>query len=326
VTISVLVPCTASKRSTVPPVALGEFRAGKSATERDRFDNWWFAVSERSKASDEDVRPAKDRYKGAGWQASLSLVRAVHGLGQVSGYVVSAGLGLVALTEATPSYSATFNPNQPDSVPRGRGASVVRQHNQGWWRELESARQRSVRSLADLSSRALVAMPPRYVAAVEPALLELSECIPVTIYTTGAPPESLEPITIRVRQNLKRVPGPGSNASDATLIANVATWCVEQLGDAAFDAGKVQLLLDSYADAAAGRPQRPRASDEEVLAYLRKRLPRELRPATSASRLHRRFRDSGRGCSSERFKELFSRALSEQLPLDNPPRNQEVRR
>ncbi len=325
-TISVLVPCTASKRSTVPPVALGEFPAGKSATERERFDNWWSAVSERSKASAEDVRPAKDRYKGAGWQASMSLAGATQNLGQVSGYVVSAGLGLVALTEATPSYSATFNPNQPDSVSRGRGASVVRHHNQGWWRELESARQRSVRSLADLSSRALVAMPPRYVAAVEPALLELSERIPVTIYTTGAPPESLEPITIRVRQNLKRVPGPGSNASDATLIANVATWCVEHLGDAAFDTGKVQLLLDSQAAAAAERPKRPRASDEEVVAYLRKRLPGEPRRERSASRLHRDFRDSGRGCSSERFKDLFGQVLSEQPPLEFPSPSKEMGR
>lgn len=324
--ISVLVPCTASKRSTVPPVALGEIPAGDSTTDRERFDRWWSAVTDRLENSDEDVRPAKDRYKGAGWQASLSLVRAAEGLGGSSGYVVSAGLGLVGLAELTPSYSATFNPSQPDSVSRGSGASIVRQHNQAWWHQLESARQRSVSSLTSLSDRALVAMPPRYVEAVEPALRELSKRIPVTIYTTGVPPEPLKAITVRVRQNLKRVPGPGSRASDATLIASVATWCVEQLGGAALDAREVQRVLDVHADAAPARTQRPRASDEEVLAYLRERLPREPGPGGAASRLHREFRDSGQGCSSERFKELFRRALDEWLRLEASPRNQEVPR
>lgn len=325
-TISVLVPCTASKHSTVPPVSLGEVSAGDSTTDHERFDHWWCAVTDRLKTSGQDARPAKDRYKGAGWQASLSLVRAAQVLGGSSDYVVSAGLGLVGLAELTPSYSATFNPNQPDSVSRGSGASMVRQHNQAWWRQLESVRQRSVSSLACLSDRALVAMPPRYVEAVEPALLELSKRVPVTIYTTGVPPEPLQPITVRVRQSLKRVPGPGSKASDATLIASVATWCVEQLGDAALDARGVQHMLDRRADAAPARPQRPRATDEEVLAYLRERLPREPEPAAAGSRLHMQFRGSGRGCSSERFKELFRRALDERFPLEVPPQNQEARR
>lgn len=315
-TISVLLPCTASKRSTVPPVALREFPAGKSRTDRERFDCWWSALRMRLEASEEDLLPAKDRYKGAGWQASLSLFRAAQGLGQVSGYVVSAGLGLVAMAEETPTYSATFNPGQLDSVSLDGRASIVRQKNQAWWRELEWVRQCAVSSLAGLSGRALVVMPPRYVEAVEPGLVELSKQIPITIYTTGRPLESLQRVTVRVRQNLKRVSGPGDGASDATLIARVANWCVEQLDDAAFDAPEVQRQLDALSDSAPERPKRPRATDEEVLAYLRKRLPLEPRPQRTASRLHGEFRASGRGCSVERFVSLFDRSLKEVLAIE----------
>jgi hypothetical protein len=309
--IAVLLPCTASKHASSSPLSLRHIPITGRTDSRDRFDRWWAALLDRLEDPTEHRLPAAERYKGAGWQASQAVFATAQQLGRAEGLVVSAGLGLVNLTDPTPAYSSTFNAGNPDSVAISAAKGTFVQQNQDWWRRLEVTRERSIANLADHADQVLAPLPPRYVRAIEVGLRLLATRIPVTVYTTGVTNGPLASRTVRVQQALIRSPGPGEGASDATLIAKVAAWSLENLHDEALDVPKTQAVLDSHAYGAPSRERRVRASDEDVRTYLRTCLREERNPGTSRSRLHAEFRKSGRGCSSDRFERIFTETVAE---------------
>ncbi|MFC8296580.1 hypothetical protein [Micromonospora orduensis] len=298
--VHIVVTCANRKNLPVPPA----LRVGglSNYLPRQRLAEWTRRMSEPGPST-----AATSLYGGEHWAVARQLATSVRVEAQL--WVCSAGYGLIPATAHVRPYAATFALRDGDSV--GRSST----ENRDWWRGLsewvgpEPGAPRSFYDLArtnpddtiiavlsdtylrpcsdDLRRAAGQLRDPQRLTIVGPAQADpdLNELVVgVTARMRPAVGGSLLALNVRVAQRLVSL-----------VTADSATHRRPHLRALAHE-------LVATAPPPTPRANRERMSDEEVRAFIRSLA--SVRP-TSATRLLRQLRDSGKSCEQARFKQLF---------------------
>jgi hypothetical protein len=304
-TLHIVASCTDSK-TVSPVVRLGEVR--RSALEA-RYAEWHDALKHTTSRI-----AAEDLYKGGYW----SVVRSLPAVAQRAGWrpslwISSAGYGVVPSDKRVVAYSATFARGHVDSVVRPSDPSS---NDLGWWRLTTSGRSalgRSVESLAaDAStSTILVLASPQYLTAMADDLEDAAKRVrgrgAVILVSSKLPARlaSLQECWLPSQAGLQETLG----GALVSLHARTARHLLAMLEPKLFTKENVSVMREKLEEATGEKKPRVSGtgmSDDEVLAFIRKRLG-EL-PKASHTGLLRELRASGRACEQGRFRRLFAQA------------------
>lgn len=307
--IHVILSCTARKRGEVGDLRLGQVGC---APVRTRAERWYSML-----AAADWCHEVSNLYAGEYWRAGLELVARAGRLGAVHTSVVSAGLGLVGLTERAPTYSATLSARHPDSVLACSESEPPRDIRRRWWDRMTSLTVSEEtghpRRLADLvedgsGATVMVCLGRAYLDAVADDLLRLlgrlSEPRSGMIFGSGVPVAGLEDQWVPVPGNLRlRLGGSLGSIAPRAALAVIAS--------SEPDPPKVDTARRAVADLAAGTAalpshERERQSDDDIRAWLVNHLSRS--PGATKTASLRRLRDEGLACEQSRFGDLFAEA------------------
>jgi hypothetical protein len=166
VPVTLLVACT--KRKQAPLLPTGHFGSLPPQPTAPALAAHWL----RTTAAARERRPVRALYAGSGWRCALRAAARGRALGPCELRVVSAGFGLLRLTDTLPAYSASFSAG-PDRVADHLPAqTAIRHRHQEWWAAVNTVRGRGPAPLAALPTEQLVvAVGREYLAALEPDLL-----------------------------------------------------------------------------------------------------------------------------------------------------------
>jgi len=303
----IVASCTLLKRMAVPDaLRLGQFSAGSK-----RLERWCRALGNVPS----DTMPALELYGGGFW----SVIRELPDIARRRGFaptllVASAGYGLVGAQARLKPYSATFA-SGVDSVLTGAVNRKTRAPQlQGWWDALSSWKGPGVhagpRSLERFARRSpdlsiLVIASPDYVSAMSADLRKAASAL-------------RHPERLVIVSSVSRFPGD----LDKHLVPSVAAL-QNKLGGSlgSLHARTARALIASarpplnarrlaakYQQQAAdvptaGPPLRTARTDDEVRAFIRRRVGASNKP--SCSQLLRAYRDGGSKCEQQRFRSLF---------------------
>lgn len=304
-TLHIVASCTDSK-TVSPVVRLGEVR--RSALEA-RYAAWRDAL----KCTTSRIA-AEDLYKGGYWSVVRSLPAvAEHAGWRPSLWISSAGYGVVSSDKRVVAYSATFARGHVDSVVRPSDPSS---NDLGWWRLATSGRSalgRSVESLAvdAPTSTILVLASPQYLTAMADDLEDAAKRVrgrgAVILVSSKLPVRlaSLKKCWLPSQAGLQEALG----GALVSLHARTARHLLAMLEPKLFTKENVSAMREKLEEAMGEKKPRVSGtgmSDDEVLAFIRKRLG-EL-PKASHTGLLRELRASGRACEQGRFRRLFAQA------------------
>jgi hypothetical protein len=225
-------------------------------------------------------------------------------------WIVSAGHGLLSPEAEIPPYSATFSMGQPDSVAPPPSPSFT---TQDWWNEC--CRMRSNRigpsCLADVAKGSpdtplIAALSTEYLDAVRFDLIEARESLSspnlLIIISSGSRKDgifadNLLPCDSRMENKV----GMGRSSLNVRILHHVMRRYSDKLSAPLLRNiyGRIQNTLQKST-----YPSRSRATDEEVIAFIRSSTTKSA--SLSHSRLLRQFRDSGMACEQSRFRTLFT--------------------
>lgn len=301
--------CTDRKRVEVRDEA--RMRTVGATDLRSRVDEW-LETLEGSRLPRHSVRSL---YGGEHWSAFLSLLRL--GNHSITGWVVSAGCGLLATDEQAPGYSATFSRGREDSVcPDG-----VDWSNRDWWVELGRQRssmtedRRSILELlrTDTEAQVVCAASYAYLDSIAPDLRDAADFIGrpdrILVLSTRVPlsitshPFIATPTYDSRLQPLLGGSRIGLNVRVADRI--IDTWMGDDIG---LHASRTleRMMKNAPAPRRFGRTP---ATDEEIRSFIRLSLTKS--DNTAASPLLRKWRDQGRACEQSRFRRLYKEVMSE---------------
>jgi hypothetical protein len=266
---------------------------------------------------------ARHLYAGEYWQSGLELATTASRYFHTQVWVLSAGLGLIRVTDPVPAYGATLANGHPDSVVPADGHALPADVQQAWWATLATwpgpGRSNGVRTVTELAVRdpmatIIVCAGRHYLTAVEEDLQNACRSIAqrprLLVFGSGTPATGLEPVWVRVPGRLRMLLG-GSMAS-ASLRAAQAT--VEEHGPAShIDAIRARSSIESLVNASAPLPRfdRRRLNDQDIIEWIKSDVAAHS-DATKSNAL-RRFRNDGMACEQSRFGRLFTQAMGAAL-------------
>jgi hypothetical protein len=261
---------------------------------------------------------AVELYSGGQWSVVRQVADNCKGATGPTLFVISAGYGLVKADAKIASYSATFGPNQPDSVSVQKGLATGPE-NRLWWRELSRWRPpgvvgpRSLRECFRLAPTALhlMAIAPSYLDAVATDLLaareELRDGGTLVILSSGKDRHGdLNQSLVSAPATLQNVLGGALVSLNVRLAATIlARFPPRRINPASARSFIAKLLATAKIPK---KPQRSQVSDSQVRAFIRA----SRRGATSHSytSLLSAFRDGGNACEMKRFKRIFLSSAS----------------
>lgn len=295
-----LVPCTASKTLPAGPELQG--RSLGDLPESDRARIW------RERIASANPRVAvRDLYKGGAWSLAREAAALIASQGGAV-RVVSAGLGLVELADAAPSYDITFSGGTSDSIP-GDGTPAARC---AWWKGLGGDRAFRMVLAETVPSSVLVALPPAYLDAVAPCLSTVIETLGtsrVSVFACSASPWARRFISaslVRVRaDHTTALRGNAGQASLSALLHVVGQTPASTLLDRPFVESQLALTTARIDPL---YPKRMCVGPEHAAAWIEAAL-RSAVPPGSASQALRRYRDEGYGLEQKHFHRIFDAIL-----------------
>ncbi|MEV4712623.1 hypothetical protein [Micromonospora sp. NPDC049374] len=299
--VHIVVTCTNRKSLAVP----ADLRVGvlSEYLPKQRLAEWLRRLSEPGQPS----TAAASLYAGEHWAAARQLATSVRAEAQL--WVCSAGYGLIPATAQVRPYAATFTTREADSV--GRRAA----ENRDWWRGLsewvgpEPGAPRSFYDLARTNpdDTIIAVLSDTYLRACSDDLRraagQVSDPQRLTIVGPAQADPNLDELVVGVTALMR----PAVGGSLLALNVRVAQ---RLLGLVNADPGthrRSHLRALAHELAATAPPPAPRAhrermTDDEVKAFIR---PLAAAGPTSATRLLRQLRDSGKSCEQGRFKQIF---------------------
>ncbi len=304
--LHVVLTCTKRKRSTaLNPPRLRDVEASDINT----LSIDWI---ERIKQA-EPCHAAADLYSGEYWQQGMALARAVRVRFSSRVWVLSAGLGLIDVTEFIPNYSATLVSGDPDSVARGwndRRPSEVRRE---WWSALSQwpgPANGGPRTLAEVTAeqsgaQVLLCGGRDYVDAVADDLRSLQSAQEgegaLMIFASGSPLPGLHDAWVRVPGRLRLALG----GSQTSTTVRTATAVIESLLPHRLNPPAARSATAAFARTTPPLPvfARRRMSDAEIVNWVRDH--RSDHSGVTKSTALRVFRDEGLACEQGRFGRLF---------------------
>lgn len=294
--VHVVVTCTNRKTVPVPSAFRLANTAGRTADETAR--TW---IARVSRPDGVPALPAADLYAGEHWKIARQLPELSAGEARL--WVCSAGYGLISMSARIRPYSAAFS-GQQDRVPGG--ADGARQ----WWQVLalwegpEAGQPRSMRELtaADPSARFVLALSAAYLKAchddITKAVAELADHDQLLVVSAGAKSAGhMANLMVPADARLQAVLGGTRQALNARIAARLLARGLTTRAEATRYLSR--LLADQPP---IPRYERKRFSDEEVRKMIAGSLARE--PGMPASRMLRKFRDTGYACEQQRFAKL----------------------
>lgn len=309
-TLHIIANCTGRKRAEVSDLL--RLRTVPPGTVEERARTW----CNRLKQPMEKAVRAEDLYAGDHWAA----VQRLQPLAEQAGFrpltwIISAGYGLVSASTYIHPYSATFSGVHPDGVTTSVTEIKSRKSLlQGWWKVLTDsrcARDKGSRSLTALAQSArhdyyLFVVSPDYLLAISDDLLNavnqyLSSGRILIVSSGDGHDERLSKFVITSRARLQaRVGG-----ARAALNARVASLVLKKILTCGFDAAALRKDIHAVASRSPKLPvyERTRTNDAEIKMFICGRLSQPV-PASFSSLL-REFRDGGRACEANRFKNLY---------------------
>ncbi|MFT5468125.1 MAG: hypothetical protein ACI8UO_003233 [Verrucomicrobiales bacterium] len=311
--LTIVSTCTNQKRGSVS----GEFHLSKFAGRFHRDSaRAWVTTLEATRAG----IPARDLYLGSHWRESLACEVSAEEQG-IDGdlWVLSAGYGLIASSELTTPYAASFAAGA-DSIQNLNWPSDFSpdQKAREWWNLLHRYRKRDglVRFsiLAKSRQPLLIILSPEYYNAVEPEIIDLiSEGVNVLIVSAGlyrnlnSASPVVRPHILPFSDSFKQV-DDYLNKTNVSLNARLGTWLVRNYSDALWEGvDTVTPILREISNRlpAMKRKEVNRMSDDEVMEFIGRNFSGSL---NSATRLLRHLRGTGRmSCEQKRFGTLFRR-------------------
>jgi hypothetical protein len=294
--------CTARKRLPIADGLSAHVLPTKSM--QARFKEWTTRL-----ANDNSPRASTlDLYCGNSW----AIVREIHKRhsGELRGWVISAGRGLLPLDEAISSYAATFSPTEKDYVAAGVDGDSISQ----WWEFLCQHRRECGAKVSSLTTLAktypnepiLAAVSAEYFKATKNDLLAAREHLAdpdlLVIVSSGTKAGGeLAGNLVPSDARLEHVFGKSRMA----LNMRVAQMILEHFSTHRLRAKQIGKHLSELLDSLppSEYPKRVSSTDEEVEAFLLKRLNSEPNP--SYTRYLREYRATGRACEQRRFRALY---------------------
>ncbi|MCY3805724.1 MAG: hypothetical protein OXG91_04405 [bacterium] len=259
---------------------------------------------------------AADLYAGEYWRAGMEMASRVACSGEIQVSAISAGLGLVDISDKVPMYEATLAPRHPDSVLKTSASVTSSQVRRQWWDELTRAkvlRRHGPQCLADFgedrsATSVVVCAGRHYVDAAAADLMSLAERLgdpeKVIIFASGTPLGGLEESWVTVAGSLRLT--LGGSLSSTNLRA--ARAVLAELGALSLGADRARRIVDTLTATAGKLPflDRRRQQDDEILDWILDRLAED--PHATKTAALRRLRDEGRACEQVRFGRLFVNA------------------
>jgi len=252
--------------------------------------------------------PARDLYAGEHWFEFLKLLEGGFRPDlNVSGWVVSAGYGLVSVDDQVSSYSASFSRQAADSV----SPADVAWTQKDWWAGLSGQSRSTVgqpRNLHELATSApedliLIAASPTYLNAVDEDLQAAMGSHRNMLVFCSSHPRARQIDTgsryAAFDSRLRAVVGGSQIGLNIRTLAFALANATE-LSPSSLRSTVAALMSELPAPQVHDRTV---ATDDEIRDFVRAALmsDRALRPTS----LLRRWRSMDRACEQGRFRDLF---------------------
>jgi hypothetical protein len=304
--LHIVASCADRKRH--PPVIRLREVAGDSVALR--FSAWCNAI----KGAAAPLSRAEDLYQGGYW----SVVRELPALALRMGWnsklwIASAGYGVVSSDKQLVSYSATFSSGHEDSVTTLAEDGATKK----WWKYATATKSGLGVSLATLTKKepeatVLIIASPAYVEAMADDLAVAVGMVrnrgAVFVISSRAPSfAELSSSWVPSSSALQRSLG----GALVSLHARVARYLILTTPPRDFRMERLVHMtkkLSEEAGPAVKRASGTQMSDEEVIAFIRRRVAADAK--ASHTRLLRELRESGQACEQGRFRRLFMQVKS----------------
>jgi len=306
--INIIVTCT--KRKHLPPTP--GLRLRDICTED--MDEGFAAWVQRLSTSKSKSIVARELYAGDHWTVvkTLEKVASLSGL-EAFIWICSAGYGLIALNTKIKPYSATFSPNDADSVYKWSTPDSNKSPNRLWWQfhtEWPGPDVLQPRSIKDIAAK--YPDSPMLVVASQPYLKAILEDVRMASRTL----HDIELLCV-ISAGTNSLPGIESNLlpCNATLQAEVggslnslnarlARTILSELGENIFKFSNLKAQFNTrIATPPRDKSKRKIIKDSEVQSFVLAALKED--PRASWTRLLSKLRESGLACSQERFTSVF---------------------
>ena len=237
----------------------------------------------------------------------------------------SAGYGLLQIDSLIKPYSATFSSSHPDTVCRWSDGKYRRNYKQVWWELLSqwsgpgTAVPRSIAGLAATfpTDPLLVVASRDYMEGLLDDCRGAREALDdpnlLSIVSAGSRDlPGLTPNLIPSDVSLRWLVGGSVRAFNIRYTRKI-------LLETEYQELRAPMLHRKFSEIVAQSPRQPaisraKASDGEVWRFIWKSL--EQQGLTGHTGLLRRFRDSGRACSQNRFSRIFESVVEAFLGTD----------
>ncbi|RWL75145.1 MAG: hypothetical protein EOR69_32010 [Mesorhizobium sp.] len=252
---------------------------------------------------------ATELYGGRGFQ----LARQASTIADAPLYIVSAGLGLVAAERPVPTYGLTVSGRGPESIAarvNGRFDAV------SWWHAVNKGPYST--PLASIFKRnasqpVVIALSQPYARMLASSLDALTDADVARLRVIGVNLDTVlssrfAPSLLPYDERLEAImPGTRADFPQRALLHFASEGLAICPGaDASTHSGWVQSALAGRR--APARRQRPRLSDDDILALIKRHLP----TMTGIGRLLRVLRNQeGVACEQARFSRLYRAAIEE---------------
>ena len=320
--ITVITNCTNRKKIT----DYGQRKLGLYSSTRltDRCGQWIQALTEPSGIS----MPARELYAGDHWSVMKSLNALLGEEVDLSLWIVSAGYGLISERATVSAYSCTFASGQEDSIHRGVITVSKDANLRMWWQDLqkwegpEPGQPRSIETLVQQNPEMtlLIVLPQEYLKAIRMDLIRAREVISnrqqfmIVSVGTGRVDglrEHLLPGDARLQQLFATDESTGRTTM-VSLNAKVARMIIQDRERVPLELAAQRKRFTDLLSELKPLPKFDRTpmTEEQVKCFIREEM--KANPKTSATRLLRKLRDSGRACEQSRFRQTFEKVKEEE--------------
>lgn len=306
---NIVVTCTKRKRRS--PKEPLRFRNIVKNSIEEGFDAWMQNLNE----TEDSTLPTRELYAGDHWTVVSSLEQvAASGGFRAAIWVCSAGYGLLHLDTLIKPYSATFSSSHPDTVCRWSDGKYRHSYKRVWWEFLsrwsgpETTTPRSIARLAatNPTNPLMVVASRDYMEGLLDDCREARDALDdpnlLSIVSAGSRDlPGLNPNLIPSDVSLRGLVGGSVRAFNIRYTRRI-------LSEMDYEELRAPVLHRKCSEIAAQSPRIPaiarvKTSDEEVWRFIWTSLGQH--GLTSHTGLLRRFRDSGRACSQNRFSRIF---------------------
>lgn len=299
----VVTNCTRRKRASTPPVSIGPVPGRETLTGFAK--RWTTALLRAPRGS-----IAEELYVGRAMVEAKSAARLLG----ADLFVVSAGLGLVHMSDLVPNYDLTVS---SETGPLQSALEASRGSIANWWSLLtsESVAKGSLSDLAEAvpNRHVLLALSASYLRLVVEDLARIADTRNLRILTSTAGvaevPVRLRACVLPYDERLESVEGYGGTRSDFPQRA--MRHFVEVLGGHELSLRRARSAVVAALDGLQFRaiPTRKRKTDAQIARLIRQRWNA---CGGSSTRLHRYLRDEALvACEQSRFRSLWHEVKAE---------------